>query len=152
MKFLTLFKQFLKRYRGSKILKTAGDKTVNEPNILCKISIRSQEQLFSLSFSYFQKKFILQNTLNIQCFSLCNLLRNWLTYVNEGENVNKYPPTESILSRSCFQQIMFIIFSQGSQVFKSITEYPQDTPDQEQSHMHKTSKLCLFSTCTGSYA
>ena len=29
IKFLTVCKQFLKRYRGSKILKTAGGKTVN---------------------------------------------------------------------------------------------------------------------------
>ena len=43
--------------------------------------------MLSLSLSYFQKKFILQNTLNTQCFSFCNLIRNWRTYANEGENI-----------------------------------------------------------------
>ena len=32
----------------------AGGKTVNEPYILCKISIRSQEQCLAYSLSYFQ--------------------------------------------------------------------------------------------------
>ena len=52
--------------------------------------------MFSLSLSYFQKKFILESTLNIQCFSFCNLIRNWRTYANEGENVNKYPPVAHV--------------------------------------------------------
>ena len=27
----------------------------------------------------------------MQCFSFCNLIRNWCTYANERKNVNKYP-------------------------------------------------------------
>ena len=28
----------------------------------------------------------------MQCFSFCNLIRNWRTYADEGKNVNKYSP------------------------------------------------------------
>ena len=31
-------------------------------------------------------------TKHSQCFSFCNLIRNWCTYADEGKNVNKYPP------------------------------------------------------------
>ena len=55
VKFLTLCKQLLKRYRGSKILKTAGGKTVNEPYILCKISFRSQEKCLAYRSHIFRK-------------------------------------------------------------------------------------------------
>ena len=55
-----------------------------EPYILCIMSPLGT--LLSLSLSYFQK-FILQSTLNIQFFSFCNLIKNWHTYANEGENV-----------------------------------------------------------------
>ena len=52
MEFQTLCKQFLKRYRISKILKTAGDKTINEPYNLCKISIRSQEHCLHVAYRF----------------------------------------------------------------------------------------------------
>ena len=55
VKFLTLCKELLNRYRGTKILKTAGGKTVNEPNILCKISIRSQEQCLAYPSHIFRR-------------------------------------------------------------------------------------------------
>ena len=50
---LTLYKQFLTRYRGSKILKTAGGKTVNEPYIFCKICTSSQEQYLAYRSNFF---------------------------------------------------------------------------------------------------
>ena len=50
------------------------------------------EQCLAFTLSYFQKKFILQNTLNIQCFSFCYLIRNWRSYANEGEDVKRYLP------------------------------------------------------------
>ena len=57
MEFSTLCKQFLKICRGSKILKTAGGKTVNEPYILCKIFIRSQEQCLAYRSNFFRSIF-----------------------------------------------------------------------------------------------
>ena len=41
---LSLHMQFVRGYRGPKNLKTAGGKTVNESNNLCRISITSQKQ------------------------------------------------------------------------------------------------------------
>ena len=43
------------------------------------------------------KKYILQNILNIQCFSFC-FIRNWRTYAIQGKNVNKYPPIAKFFS------------------------------------------------------
>ena len=69
LKFLTLRKQFLKRYRGSKILKTAGGKTVNEPYILCKISIGSQKQCLVYR-SHIFKRSLFNKTLSIYSTSV----------------------------------------------------------------------------------
>ena len=69
LKFLTLRKQFLKRYRGSKILKTAGGKTVNEPYILCKISIGLQKQCLVYR-SHIFKRSLFNKTLSIYSTSV----------------------------------------------------------------------------------
>ena len=66
---MTLCKCFLKRYRGSKILKTAGGKTVNEPYILYKISIISQEQCLAFRSHIFSRGFFYK-TLSIYSASV----------------------------------------------------------------------------------
>mgnify|MGYP001792678191 CR=1 FL=1 len=97
---LSLCKQFLKRYRGSKILKTAWGKTVIELYILCKISIRSQEQCLAYR-SNFLRRSIFYKALSI--------------YANEGENVNKYPPIHVPSGMFCIQKIQCVYFKPQTQ-------------------------------------
>ena len=96
VKFLTLCKQLLKRYRGSKILKTAGGKTVNEPYILCKISIRSQEQRLAYRSRIFRRS-LLYKTLSIYSASVfvTFLETGAHMHAKEGGNVSKCPPITS---------------------------------------------------------
>ena len=72
--------------------------TVNKPH--CTFSERSSlyhrnnVQLITLIF---QKTFNLQDIVNMQCYSFCNLIRNWRKYANKGENVNKYLPIRKLI-------------------------------------------------------
>ena len=71
-----------------------GGETVNEPYILCKISVRSPENFLAYRSHIFRRSLFYKALYKYSASVFVTFLETGAHMLNEGENVNKYPPIE----------------------------------------------------------